>query len=149
MQIVEGFIRRGRGLTTDSYFKNMLTSTNANFPFSLACLSKNSRYKEMLSHEDILQIALSCCPLSRIFVIPVRQQFGYLFSQSVFSNTFSIDKNTAGLKFPLDVKLCAINNINQGVLDDHESLIDSDIRHCLFVSSGSLAREAREAEHHG
>ena len=27
MQIVKGFIRRGRGLTIDLYFKNMLTST--------------------------------------------------------------------------------------------------------------------------
>ena len=35
------------------------------------------------------------------------------------------------------------------MFDDHESRIDSDIRHCLFISSGSLAREAQEAEHHG
>lgn len=149
MQIVEGFIHWGRGWTIDSYFKSMLTSTHVNFPFSLACLSENSRYKEMLSHPNILQIVLSCCPSSCIFAIPVRQWFGYFFSQNVFSNTFSSDKNTAGLKFPIDVKLCAINNINQGVLrgamfDDHESRLESDIRHCLFVSSGSLACEARE-----
>lgn len=73
MQIVKGFIRRGRGLTIDLYFKNMLTSTHGNFPFSLACLLENSRYKEMFSHADILQIALSCCPSSCIFAIPVRQ----------------------------------------------------------------------------
>lgn len=41
MQSVEGFIRRGRGLTIDLYFKNMLTSTHVNFPFSLAFLSEN------------------------------------------------------------------------------------------------------------